>query len=103
MSQYFSINNFKWVKDIEQKLMRIKNNTSTGYILKVDLQYPKNLHNIHNEYPLAQEKDNIPKERLSNTCLKIARVSDITTGTVKKSVPNLMNKYDYVIHYRHLQ
>ena len=102
MSQYFSINNFKWVKDIEQKLMRIKNNTSTGYILKVHLQYPKKLHDIHNEYPLAQEKNNIPKEWLSNYCLKIARVSDITTGTVKKSVSNLMNKYDYVIHYRHL-
>ena len=34
MRQYFPINNFKWVKNIykiEQKLMNIKNNSSTGY------------------------------------------------------------------------
>ena len=36
-------------------------------------------------------------------CLKIANVHKITTGTVKKLVPNLMNKNNYVIHYRNLQ
>ena len=65
MKQYLLISNFKWVKNIdkiEQKLMRIKNNSSTGYILKVDLEYPKKLHDIHSDYPLAPEKINIPKE-----------------------------------------
>ena len=45
-------NNFKWVKDIgkiEQKLMRIKNNSSTGYVLEVDLDYPQELHDIHSD------------------------------------------------------
>ena len=45
MRQYLPISNFKWVKSIdkiEQKLMGIKNNSSTGYILEVDLEYPKN-------------------------------------------------------------
>ena len=36
---------------------------------------------------------------LSDYCLKIANA----TGTVRKLVPNLMNKYNYVIHYRNLQ
>ena len=65
MSQYLPINNFKWVKDInkiEQKLTNIKNNSSTGYVLEVDLEYPQELHDIHNDYPLAPEKINIPKE-----------------------------------------
>ena len=47
MSQYLPISNFKWVKnidEIEQKLMRIKGNSSTGYILEVDLECPKELH-----------------------------------------------------------
>ena len=42
MSQYLPINNFKWVKNInkiEEKLMNIKNNSSIGYILEVDLEY----------------------------------------------------------------
>ena len=40
---------------------------------------------------------------MSKYCLKIANVYNITTGTVKKLVPNLMNKNNYVIHYRNLQ
>ena len=80
--------------------MRIKNNSSTGYVLEVDLEYPQELHDIHNDYPLASEKINIPKEWY---CLKIANVHNITTGTVKKLVPNLMNKNNYVIHYKNLQ
>ena len=45
MKQYLLISNFKWVRNIhkiEQKLMNIKNNSSTGYVLEVDLEYPKN-------------------------------------------------------------
>ena len=64
MRQYLTINNFKWVKNIdkmEQKLMRIKNNCSTGYALEVNLEYPQELHDVHNDYPLAPEKINIPK------------------------------------------
>ena len=43
MSQYLPISNFKWVKNIdkiERKLMPIKNNSSTRYILELDLEYP---------------------------------------------------------------
>ena len=50
---------FKWVKNIdkiEQKLAKIKSNSSTGYILEVDLEYPQELHDIHNDYALAPEK-----------------------------------------------
>ena len=59
MRQYLPISNFKWVKiiyKIEQKLMRIKINSSTGYVLEVDLEYPQELHDTHNYYPLAPEK-----------------------------------------------
>ena len=106
MSQYLPYGGFKWVKNIDkikQKLMNIKSNSSTGYILEVDLEYPQELHDIHNDYPLAPEKINIPKEWLSDYCLEIANAHNITTGTVKKLVPNLMNKNNYVIHYRNLQ
>ena len=40
---------------------------------------------------------------MSKYCLKIASVHNITTGTVKKLDPNLVNKNNYVIHYRNLQ
>ena len=56
------------------------------------------MHDIY-DYPLAPEKINIPKEWLSDYSLEIANAHNITTRTVKKLVPNLMNKNNYVIHY----
>ena len=82
--------------------MNIKSNSSTGYVLEVDLEYPQELYDIHNDYPLAPEKINIPKQWLSKSCLEIANAHNITTGKVKKLVPNLMNQKNYVIHYRNL-
>ena len=86
MRQYLSMNNLKWVKDItkiKQKLMNIKNNSSTGYVHEVDLEYPQELHAIHYDYPLAPEKINIPKEWLFEYYLKIANVHNITIRSVK--------------------
>ena len=37
--------------------MQIKKDSSTGYILEVDSEYPQELHDIHNDYPLAPEKN----------------------------------------------
>ena len=94
MSQYLSYADFKWVKNIdkiEEKLLRTKSNSSTGYILEVDLEYPQSLHNEHNDCPLAPEKINIPNKWLSDYCLEIGN-AHITTETVKKLVPNLMKK-----------
>ena len=47
--------------------MRIKKDSSTGYILQVDLEYPQKLHNTHNDYPLVPEKIKYQK----NGCLSI--------------------------------
>ena len=106
MSQYVPYADFKWVKNVDkikQKLMNMKSNSSTGYILEVDLEYPKELHDIHNGYSLAPEKINIPKEWLSHYCLQIANAHNITTGAaVKKLVPNLTNKNNYVINQKNL-
>ena len=106
MSQYLPYATFKWVKNIDkikQKLMQIKKDSSTGYILEIDLEYPQELHLILNDYPLAPEKINITKEWLSDYSLEIANAYNITAGTVKKLVPNLMNKNNHVICYRNLQ
>ena len=36
--------------------MKIESNSSTGYILEVDLEYPKELHLEHSDYSLATKK-----------------------------------------------
>ena len=40
----------------------ISKSSSTGYILKVDLEYAKELHELHNDYPLAPEKLKITQD-----------------------------------------
>ena len=46
MSQYLPFGNSRWrknINEIEQKIMKIKSNSSTGYILEADLEYPQKL------------------------------------------------------------
>ncbi len=38
---------------------------NTGSILEVDLEYPKELHDLHNDYPLAPEVMNVKANMLS--------------------------------------
>ena len=54
-----------------------------GCILEVDLEYPEELHDLHNEYPLAPERLEINK--------------------VWKLIPNLNNKISYVLQYKNLK
>ena len=52
-------------------------------ILEVDLEYPKSLHDLHSDYPLAPEQ--------------------IEVNKVSKLIPNLGNKKKYILHYENLK
>ena len=59
MSQYLPYGGFKWVEVNNETVNRILNksdNTLHGYFLEVDLDYPEELHDIHNDYSMAPEK-----------------------------------------------
>ena len=66
--------------------------------LEVDLEYRKELHQLHNDYPLAPDKIEIKEEMLSNYQLQIADFYDIPIGNVKKLVPNFFVKEKYVLN-----
>ena len=74
------------------------------YILKVDLEYPDKLHELHNDYPLAPGK-------LETSCSVyrqniVAIWPDqygINVSAVNELVPNFGSKDRYVLHYRNLQ
>ena len=82
MSQYLPEGNFKWVStDID---FSVSPTSDIGYILEVDLEYPKNIHDLHSDFPLCAEN------------IAIGGSKD------RKLVPNLHNKSNYVLHYRNL-
>ena len=57
MSEHLPYGGFKWLKNIDGfNMMSISKKSSTGYFLEVDLEYPDELHELHNDYPLAPEK-----------------------------------------------
>ena len=78
-------------------------NSSKGCILEVDYEYPKELQELNNDYPLAPDKIEIKGEMLSDYQLKVANHYNIPIGHVKKLVPNFFDKEKYVIHYENLQ
>ena len=106
MSQYLPTGGFKWMteKQINKiDLAKYNENSEKGLILEVDLEYPKELHDLHNDYPLAAERVCVNKDMLSEYCKKIATKYNISTGLVHKLIPTLSNKEKYVLHYRNLQ
>ncbi|KAL9971514.1 hypothetical protein ACROYT_G017685 [Oculina patagonica] len=106
MSQYLPTGGFKWLKQKEIdkiNLAQYKEDSKKGLILEVDLEYPKEVHNHHNDYPLGAEKVKVTKDMLSNYCKDIADKYKISTGLVHKLIPTLNNKEKYVLHYRNLQ
>ena len=67
MSQKRPAHGFKWFNNLtNQDVIKLleKKDTNIGYIFEVDLEYPKELWESHNDYPLALEKlkvDNVEK------------------------------------------
>ena len=104
MSEYLPYGEFRWVKNVDGfDVMSSNEKSGTGYILEVNLDYPVELHELHNDYPLAPETLAASNDMLSTYCTKTADKYDIKAGDVKKVVPNLGNKTKYVLHCRDLQ
>ena len=106
MSQYLPTGGFKWMKQkhIDKiNLAQYKEDNNKGFIAEVDLEYPEELHDLHNDYPLGPEKVKVTENMLSDYCNKIAEKYNISVGLVQKLIPTLSNKNKYVLHYRNLQ
>ena len=84
MSQKLPVSGFKWVEDFSQFnedfIGNYDESSDQGYILKVDIDYPKKLFNHHKEYPVLTEGKKL--------------------GKVKKLICDIQDKENYVDHIR---
>ena len=104
MSQPLPNGEFEWVEEIDNiNINDYLEDSDRGMVLEVDLDYPKELHNLHNGYPLAPESKEIDKSMLSDYAKKIAEKFQLTIGGVRKLVNSLGPKKNYVLHVRNLK
>ena len=85
MSDYLPYGKFKWFKNVDGfDVISISEKSPIGYFLEIDLEYPDELHEFYNDYPLAPEKFAVSSNVLSKYCKKIADKYEIKVGDVKK-------------------
>ncbi|VEN33949.1 unnamed protein product, partial [Callosobruchus maculatus] len=84
MSDYLPYGGFEWV-DTDIDVTTIPDDSEIGYILSVDILYPKSLHNAHSDFPLCPEHRVPPGSKLP------------------KLMTTLYDKSKYIIHYRLLK
>ena len=87
MSQKLPWNSFKWVERLsrfnEIFTKNYNENSDIGYFLEVDIDYPKELFNIHKDLPFLPEREKVNK--------------------VKKHSCSTEDKEKYVMHIRVLK
>ena len=87
MSQPLPTGEFRWIKCDNWDPVRLVNMFSAeknyGYLLEVDVDYPEELHDLHNDIPFM--------------CAKMK------VNEVEKLIPNLYNKRKYIVHIRALK
>ena len=81
VSQPLTTGGLKWVSIKPSKILQLTKRKSKGYLLEVDLKYPKESHDSHNDLPF-----------LPFMCERMK------INGVEKLIPNLYNKKRYVIH-----
>ena len=105
MSQYLPTGNFRWLEKMptEKEIMSWREKRKTGFIFDVDMEYPEELHEKHNGYPLAPEKTKVPHAWHSKYQKGLAKDLNLTKDNTEKLLLTLRGKKNYVLHYRNLQ
>ncbi|XP_072377765.1 uncharacterized protein [Diabrotica undecimpunctata] len=96
MSEALPIGGFKWIEDVTKfgvgnlpeghiDIMSIQDDAKEGYFFQVDLEYPRELHDKHKDFPFAAEHRIPPGSKLA------------------KLIPTLYHKTKYIMHYRNLK
>ena len=62
MSKFLPKSGFKWIDPKEFDVNKYASNSSKECVVEIDLEYPKDLQELHNDYPLASDKIEIKRK-----------------------------------------
>ena len=103
MSKFRPTSGFKWINHKEFDLDKYPNNSLKGCVLEADHEYPKELRELHKDYPFESDKIEIKRKMVPDYQLRFADLYNIPIDNVKKLLPNFFDKEKSVIHYENLQ
>ena len=106
MSQYLPEKEFCWMTEEQIATfdpLCVADTSSTRFILEVNSEYPSDIHNAHNDYPLAPQRLKVDDSMLSSYTKSLKEQLNIKGLATEKLIPNLQNKHKYVLHYRNLK
>ena len=84
MSKFLPTSSFKWIHPKKFDLNKYTSNSSKKKcILEVDLEYPKDLSELHNVYPLGTAEIEIKREMLYEYKFKTADLYNILLAMLK--------------------
>lgn len=75
-------------------ILNLPDDSEFGYILEVDLEYPTNIHEKHNDFPFCAERGKLPKQAFD--------ILGDGAGKFDKLLLTLIDKEKYIIHFRML-
>jgi len=103
MSGLLLYKDFKWVEPSKFNINNVDTQGEKGYIIECNLEYSDELHDLHNDLPVAPENLQMKGLKKSDWQMTIQKELDIKDTKVRKLVPNLMNKTNYILHSRNLK
>ena len=97
MCEYLPKSDFKWNYEewTDEKNLNLDGEGETGYLFDVNLHYPQELHDTHNQYALAPESKAIKKDMLNTW-----QQQGYKESSVKKLITSFNDKENYGINYR---
>ena len=101
----YKFENDKFIQKIMKKLKKSKNINckERGYFLEVDLNYPKKLHSLHSNFPLAPEKYNVMYDELSplNKFLHNLQKQNVSKKFCEeKLIATFHDRKNYILHIK---
>lgn len=106
MSQKLPLRNFEWCnqKELHDLFSNLPSNDSDiGYTLKVDLDYPQELHDLHNDYPFFPIHQEIKYNNLSQYQKKLLGENKTKNYKSQKLITSLDDRKGLICDYRTLK